>query len=71
MFFIKLFGKVYDVSNFVRQHPGGEDPILIYCSPHPINLKDRKEEFLQFHGSTKILKSLPIVKDESKCCSLQ
>lgn len=41
--FVILFGKVYDVTKFMHDHPGGKDAIMLFAG------KDATEEFDMLH----------------------
>jgi len=41
--FVILFDKVYDVTNFMADHPGGKDAIMLFAG------KDATEEFDMLH----------------------
>lgn len=54
---IAIKGKVYDLTNCLKDHPGGKKPILVVAG------KDATEDFLLFHRPSYLKKYL---KPENK-----
>jgi len=50
---VVLHGKVYDVSAFLPDHPGGKKAIVLYAG------KDATEEFDMLHNKNVLTKYLP------------
>jgi cytochrome b involved in lipid metabolism len=48
-----LNGKVYDVTEFMPDHPGGKKAIMLYAG------KDASEEFNMLHAANVLTKYLP------------
>ncbi len=48
-----LGGKVYDVTDFLDDHPGGKKAIIVYAG------RDATEEFEMLHASNVLKKYLP------------
>ena len=52
-----LNGKVYDVTAFMPDHPGGKKAIMLYAG------KDASEEFNMLHGArTPVLRCVPAAR---------